>query len=100
MRPFELPVFYFLFSLQWRAVTALHFLARCSWLEAFDVPFGHVNRHAVAVLEIAIGWFSRDRQPGGSSQGIGLIVFSRLSVLCNSFDSLRWSAVEIVFVWS
>ena len=32
---------------------------------AFDVPFGHVNRHAVVGLEIAIGRLSRDRQPGG-----------------------------------
>ena len=36
---------------------------------AFDVPFGHVHRHAVAGLEIAIGRLSRDRQPGGVFPG-------------------------------
>ena len=66
----------------------------------FDVPFGHVNQHAVAGLEIAIRRFSWDRQFGGSSQGIVLIVFSQLSVFGNSSDSLRWDAVEAAFVSS
>ena len=59
--------YFFFFAMACGDSSAFFGTRQLVWV--FDVPFGHVNRHAVVGLEIAIGRFSLDRQLGGVFPG-------------------------------